>query len=238
FRAHTCMGKRELAEGHRHAQVMLEVFLKLRKNARPIPVKIPHSGASPVVAAKATRSVLGLDSKSPVPHLLNILEWHGVVALVIPDVPSRDAFSFWFDGLPVMALSANRSGDRSRLSIAHELGHLVLHNGKSRLEVDDHEADDFAGEFLMPEASMLEEIRTPVTLSSIAALKPRWRVSIQALIYRAKELDIITQRQYRYLFEQLSSVGWRTKEPVTIEPEKPRAFRQLAEFVYGNPTDV
>ena len=89
----------------------------------------------------------------------------------------------------------------------------------------------------MPEAALKNEIKTPVTLSSLAALKPKWKVSIQALIRRAKDLSIITGRQYRYLFEQLSSMGWRTAEPITIEAEKPRALRQRAEMVYGDPID-
>src|SRR5262249_30147459 len=119
----------------------------------------------------------------------------------------------------------------------HELAHLVLHGGKSRLEVDDTEADDFAAEFLMPETSLRQEIKPPVTLASLAALKPRWRVSIQALIVRAKDLGIITDRQYRYLFEQVSAMGWRTNEPISIAVEKPRALRQMAEMKYGDPID-
>src|SRR4051794_37377568 len=91
------------------------------------------------------------------------------IVLVIPDVKCREAFSVWFKDYPVLAPSAGRSGDRGRMSIAHELGHLVLHAGKSRFEVDDTEADDFAAEFLMPEA-MLQEIKTPVTISSLASL--------------------------------------------------------------------
>jgi Zn-dependent peptidase ImmA (M78 family) len=123
------------------------------------------------------------------------------------------------------------------MNAAHELGHLVLHGGKSRFEVDDTEADDFAAEFLMPETVMRKEIKSPVTISSLAALKPRWRVSIQALIVRAKELGLVTDRQYRYLFEQISAMGWRKAEPVPIVVEQPRALRQMAEMKFGDPID-
>jgi Zn-dependent peptidase ImmA (M78 family) len=123
------------------------------------------------------------------------------------------------------------------MSVAHELAHLVLHAGKNRLGVDETEADEFAAEFLMPEAVMRSVLRTPVTLSALAEIKSVWRVSLQALIRRAKDLNIITDRQYRYLFEQLSSLGWRTIEPISIEPEKPRAIRQMAEMLYGDPID-
>src|SRR5262249_50293847 len=159
--------------------------------------------------------------------------WHGAIVVTVPDIKSRDAFSLWFDDRPIIALSTGRPGDRGRMSIAHETGHLVLHRGRSRFEVDDFEADDFAAEFLMPEVAMREEITSPVTLSSLAALKPKWKVSIQALVVRAKELGIITDRQYRYLFEQISSMGWRKNEPVTVVPELPRALRQMAEMRFG-----
>jgi Zn-dependent peptidase ImmA (M78 family) len=91
----------------------------------------------------------------------------------------------------------------------------------------------------MPETAMRREITSPITLSSIAVLKPRWRVSVQALIRRAYDLHLASERQYRYLFEQLAIKGWRTKEPsnLDIPVEKPRGLRQMAELVYGRPID-
>jgi hypothetical protein len=76
-----------------------------------------------------------------------------------------------------------------------------------------------------------------VTLTSLAGLKPRWGVSIQTLIYRAHELGIIADRQYRYLFEQVSIRGWRTREPenLDIPVEKPRTLRKIVELLpFGN----
>jgi Zn-dependent peptidase ImmA (M78 family)/DNA-binding XRE family transcriptional regulator len=235
--AHASMTKRELSVTSRHAQLAYEVYLKLRARLNPIAARIPAYSGNPQLAAREARRALRLSAHDPVPHLLNMLEWNGLIAVVVPEIKSYDAFSLWFQGAPVLSLAADRSGDRARMSTAHELGHLVMHAGKSRFEVDDSEADGFAAEFLMPEATIAREIKTPVTLSSLAALKPRWRVSIQSMIYRANEIGIITGRQYRYLFEQLSAMGWRKKEPVEIAPEKPRAFRQMAEMLYGDPID-
>jgi Zn-dependent peptidase ImmA (M78 family) len=238
FRSHASMTKRELAATYRNAQVGYEVYVRLRSRLRPIPVAIPQlPDAAPSSAARETKKALGIAPLEPIPHLLNLLEWSGVIAIVVPDVKSSDAFSLWYDSFPVIALSAGRPGDRARMSVSHELAHLVLHRGKNRFEVDDLDADEFAAEFLMPERAMLREIKTPVTLSSLAELKPRWRVSIQALIRRAKDIGTVTDRQYRYLFEQVSAMGWRTKEPVEIEPEQPRALRQMAEMIYGDPVD-
>ena len=109
-----------------------------------------------------------------------------------------------------------------------------------RVDLDQEKrAYAFAAELLMPEAAMHREITSPITLSSLAILKPRWRVSIQALIRRAYDLQLVPQRQYRYLFEQLSAKGWRTKEPSNLDVpiEKPRALRQMAELIYGQSID-
>jgi Zn-dependent peptidase ImmA (M78 family)/DNA-binding XRE family transcriptional regulator len=237
FRAHASMSKKDLAMTHRQAQRAYELWDQLQQGLRSIPIKIPRLQMDATEAAREARRTFGIPADAPIPHLLNVLEWNGVVALIIPEMHGRDAFSLWFHDRPLMALSRGRSGDRGRMNVAHELGHLILHGGRSRLEVDDTEADDFAAEFLMPETSLRKEIAPPVTLASLAALKPRWKVSIQALTVRAKELGIITERQYRYLFEQISAMGWRKVEPVPIAVEKPRALRQMAEMKYGSPID-
>jgi Zn-dependent peptidase ImmA (M78 family)/DNA-binding XRE family transcriptional regulator len=238
FRSHGAMTKGELNLTYRNAQFAYDVYTRLRGKLRSLPVKIPMMpGIDPATAARETRRILGIPFDAPIPHLLNVLEWSGVIAVVVPHIKSSEAFSLWFNGSPVLSLSSDRSGDRARLSVAHELGHLTLHAGKSRFEVDDFEADDFAAEFLMPEVVITKELRPPVTLSSLATLKSRWRVSIQALIRRAKDVGVISERQYKYLFEQLSAMGWRKQEPVEIAPEQPRALRQMAEMLYGDPID-
>jgi Zn-dependent peptidase ImmA (M78 family) len=86
---------------------------------------------------------------------------------------------------------------------------------------------------------MRQEIETPVTLSRIAPLKLRWGVSLQALVRRAHDLGVIANRQYRYLFEQLSARGWRMNEPanLAVAQERPRGLRKMAEVVYGDPID-
>ncbi len=161
------------------------------------------------------------------------------------DLEKRDAFSSWVGEdaeKPVIVLSGDAPGDRLRFSVAHELGHLVMHRSwrsdASESELED-QANKFASEFLMPEQSIQHELDPPITLSGLAKLKPRWGVSIQALIRRAYTLEIISQRQYKYLFQKLSARGWRTREPdeFAVRVEKPRAARQMAELLYDDPID-
>jgi Zn-dependent peptidase ImmA (M78 family) len=206
----------------------------------PIPLAIPRSTTDPSSAAKQTRLALQIPPDEPIPHLLNGMERAGVLILALPaSLAGRDAFTVWVErqsvSLPVIAISRERPGDRLRLSLAHELGHVVMRHFP-RLDPDQEKhAYAFAAELLMPEAAMRREITSPITLSSLAVLKPRWGVSVQALIRRAYDLHLIAERQYRYLFEQLSIKGWRTKEPANLDVpvEKPRALRQMAELLYG-----
>ena len=125
-------------------------------------------------------------------------------------------------------------GDRIRSSTAHELGHLVMHKGLnydgSNLE---DEANQFAAEFLLPEQSMRRAFRQNFTLDYAQRLKPTWKVSMQMLIRRARDLGCITERRYRYLFMQIGKRGWRKAEPVDIPTEQPRLYRQMAEMIYG-----
>lgn len=223
-----------------------ELTEKLSAKMKSIDLRIPSfSGVDPRDAARITRTTLGLPPDTPIPHLLNKLERNGVFVFAVPDADERfDAFSLWSDTdprRPVMIVSSVKPGDRLRLNCAHELGHLVLHRSpRGNLEDLEKEATAFAAEFLMPEEAMRREIRMPIAVTTLARLKPRWGVSIQALVVRAHELGMLTDRQYRYMFEQISKLGWRKKEPANLEikPEKPRLLRKLSEIAFGIPIDV
>jgi Zn-dependent peptidase ImmA (M78 family) len=88
------------------------------------------------------------------------------------------------------------------------------------------EANKFSAEFLMPEISMKQEVRRPITLACLAELKAK---------RRAYELHIITERQSYYLMKQISFRGWKSKERVEIPMERPQALRRIAEVIYRQP---
>jgi Zn-dependent peptidase ImmA (M78 family)/transcriptional regulator with XRE-family HTH domain len=246
FRAHAGVSAQDRNEIYRYAQVAFDM---VRRMLELHPIKERHSlhlpqavTDGPVVAAKVTRSELGLSPDMPIANLTNTLEKAGVLMIALP-VPfdHRDAFSLWagvVERRPIMVLSGGRPMDRLRLNIGHELGHLVMHQPlRTTVAQVEPEAYQFAAEFLMPADAMQDEIRPPFDLDMFAALKRRWGVSIQALIMRSKELGIITPRKYAYLFQQLGALGWRTHEPHSeaIPVERPRAVRKIAEVAYGIP---
>jgi Zn-dependent peptidase ImmA (M78 family)/transcriptional regulator with XRE-family HTH domain len=112
------------------------------------------------------------------------------------------------------------SADRHRFTLAHELGHVILHTlPNPNME---EEANRFAAEFLMPSAEIRSQIRTPVKLHTVARLKPHWKVSMAALLSRARDLGIVTENQFVYLRIQLQKLGYLHREPPELDiPQEP-----------------
>lgn len=247
FRARADMTEREQKAVHRHAQMAYEVMRRMvsSESVRDVAVRVPNVPGNPERSAAIARSELGLSPDQPVKHLIHAMESAGVLVIALPRAFEKgDAFSVW--GLsddhrrrPIVIMSSERPADRVRLSAAHELGHLVMHQPLPASPSIHEEADRFAGAFLMPPDAMRQEIGTPTTLETFLNLKPKWGVSIQALIVRAHELSIITPRKYRTLFQRLSARGWRLHEPLSsqVPLERPRAVRQTAELLYGRRID-
>jgi Zn-dependent peptidase ImmA (M78 family)/DNA-binding XRE family transcriptional regulator len=127
---------------------------------------------------------------------------------------------------PLFHLNRYAPSDRWRWTLAHELGHIVMHTeleGTPKQMED--QANAFAGEFLAPAIELRPMLRN-VTIPELASLKLIWKISMQALLMRAYRLEAITDRQRRNLFMKLSQAGYRTREPDTLDP--PREFPQLA----------
>jgi Zn-dependent peptidase ImmA (M78 family)/transcriptional regulator with XRE-family HTH domain len=242
FRARAAMTARQRRQAFWYAHTLYELMVHLAAQAEMPAVRVPQITGDPVAAARRTREALGLTPDQPVRALMRTLERGGVWVVAIPvSLPLREAFSTWAGrdaAIPVIAVAATAAGDRRRFSVAHELGHLVLHRiPQGSLHDVERQADAFAAEFLLPAAAMHEAFVPPVTLTTLADLKGHWGVSLQALIRRARTLERITPSAYRALYAQLGARGWRTQEPIEVPVERPRALRQLAELLYGVPID-
>ncbi|MCY3864177.1 MAG: YjzC family protein [Chloroflexi bacterium] len=127
---------------------------------------------------------------------------------------------------PIILVNSTAPADRVRMSLAHALGHLVMHRNVLPYKEMEREANEFAAAFLMPEDDIIDELK-PVTIQHMLELKQYWKVSMQSLIYRAKELEVISERRFKSLFQQLSRFGYRKQEPFPISPEKTRLVDDL-----------
>ncbi len=224
-------------------RLTFELASTLADQFAPVAIHIPQASADdPRKAAELTRNAFGLSPDTPLTSIINRLERNGVFVFAVPDeIDEHDAYSLWADTVPrkpVIVVSAGKPGDRLRWNVAHELGHLVMHRSfdGSHVERED-QANLFASELLLPSAVMRVELQPPFTLTKFAELKSKWGVSIQALVNCAWQLDILSDRQRKYFFMQLSSMGWRKDEPVAIPLERPRLLRKMAEATVGAPMD-
>ena len=127
---------------------------------------------------------------------------------------------------PLFHLNRYAPSDRWRWTLAHELGHIVMHTElEGTAKQLEEQANAFAGEFLAP-ANQIRPMLRNLTVPELASLKRIWKISMQALLMRAYNLEAITDRQRRALYMKLSQAGYRTREPETLDP--PREFPELA----------
>ena len=115
-----------------------------------------------------------------------------------------------------------------RLQCRLELGHVIMH----RIPTDtiEDEAYTFGAELLVPEKELRRDlIGSRLTLERLARLKARWRVSMQFLLFQAKEIGTLSDYQSQYLWKQISRLGWRTREPTDTDfaHEQPTLFPRI-----------
>jgi Zn-dependent peptidase ImmA (M78 family)/DNA-binding XRE family transcriptional regulator len=193
--------------------------------------------------AESVREYFGL-GLGPISNVVRLLESKGVIVARVAIPNERiEAFSFWRgDRAFVFLASDKESAARSRLDAAHELGHLCLHRWVGEEEIDnpnclkqiEREADRFAGAFLLPRKSFPNEIYSP-RLTAFLDLKHRWKVSIQAMVYRCKVLGIFDEQQVTNLYKEISRKKWRTREPLDgdggLPLEQPLLLSKVVELV-------
>lgn len=177
---------------------------------------------------------LGLD---PIQNLAEILEMQGIKVLFLNlvNVHGLTAFVRVSDGLslPVLVVNENDRGERKRFTMAHELGHLML--DVIPYDLEEKAVNRFAGALLIPAETLRVEVgkrRKNMGWKELFELKKIFGVSVQALTYRCKELGIISDRLFKYLFKEFSRRHWRSPpyyEPFPINCERPVRFERLCE---------
>ena len=206
--------------------------------------------SSPAEAAKKLRDYWGLGDK-PIDNITRVVEQNGItVTTFSTDTDDIDAFSQYIEindlNVYIIALSSNKeSAARINFDIAHELGHIILHEwsedeevlSREEFKAKEKEANEFAATFLLPETSFTQEVSLePQKLDYYVQLKRRWKVSVAAMLYRSCSLGIITQGQYQYLMRVMQNKGWRKSEPLdnTIKVANPSLFSDAVDLLLIN----
>lgn len=152
----------------------------------------------------------------------------GIVLKCSFETSMIDAAHIWLPGLPpLFFVNKDLPGDRLRWTLAHEIGHAIMHQNPTG--DPEEEANRFANEFLMPEDEIRHQL-VDITIERAAALKPVWKVSMAAIIRRSWTVGKITERKYKSFCTSLNAQGYKTAEPFPIGIEEPQVVRQLVEF--------
>jgi Zn-dependent peptidase ImmA (M78 family)/DNA-binding XRE family transcriptional regulator len=209
-----------------HARQLFEE-VSLRAEQR-VPTFDPFE-TDPATAARMVR----MQWRMPIGPVRQLTQWLEAAGCVVIEedfgTPRVDGLSQWIDEYPIVLVNQRAPTDRKRLTLGHELGHLCLHATEVSEDME-READSFAAEFLMPADVIRAELRN-LNLGKLHDLKREWGVSMQALIERAKDLQLILPAQRTNLYKSLSSYGWRTREPLSDElaSEQPRLVQDIAD---------
>jgi Zn-dependent peptidase ImmA (M78 family) len=168
----------------------------------------------------------------PIDNVVELIEERG--GIVLPcnfESDLIDAVSQRIDGMPVLFfVNMNAPADRIRLTLCHELGHMILHTS-SLLddELMEDEADKFAGAFLLPARDIRPQLQK-FDLRQIANLKRHWKVSMSAIAMRADNLGLISPYQKKSFFIQMGQLGYRKNEPHEPPKEFPRAVSRMIDY--------
>jgi len=109
--------------------------------------------------------------------------------------------------IPVIVINKNMSSERKRITIFHELGHLLMYCADG---VDkENLCTIFANEVLIPSdkfIGILGESRHDISLIELQAIQREYGLSIDALMAKAVQLSIITQRRYSSYYKKKNAV--------------------------------
>lgn len=176
-------------------------------------------------AAKKLREVWGL-GELPIKNLVRTAEKAGIVVSSYDlNVPQLDAVSTYYGNVPYVLLNTfKQSGSRGRFDLAHEIGHLLLHRNVSAKDLEgkagqaiykrlEEQAHWFAGALLLPANRFANDLWAP-TFKCFEDMKAKWKVSIQAMMHRALDLQLLTETQYNWLNIAVSKRNARAVEPL------------------------
>ncbi len=194
----------------------VEQFLNIKSDFQmPVEKLSIKSGTDVEKAALNVRSAwkLGINA---LPNIIDLLEDNEIKVIEIDAPEEFDGFSGWAnESIPIIVINKNYKAERKRLTALHELGHLVLNLEPGISEKEKEKmCFRFAGAMLIPEPTFRSEIgnqRSHFSLPELIAVKESYGISIQAIVARARDLQIISESQY-IQFQKWITINRNRKE--------------------------
>lgn len=219
------------------ATLVWELTFALERHVKLPEADIPavRPGTGPAEAAALLRRHWRLPD-GPVKHLVATAESRGIVVVVRPlgEIDAVDAFSVVIVDRPIIITTPRRTENvfKHRFSIAHEIGHLLLHadTGEHSPAIE-KEADEFAAAFLTPAASMDAALPQRLDLAALDRLGRTWGVSPHSLVRRMVERGRTTESSARRAYQRLAMVNDSSADPSSAYPgEVPTLLKKAAEL--------
>lgn len=235
FRKRAKLGAKPLARIGAVINIRRQHIAKLLRSyefevAKPIPqIDLDESGLTPEKVADRLRAYW-MVPRGPISSVVDLIEdAGGIVILTRFGTNLMDGLSFRVEGLPpLFFMNRDVPGDRFRFSLAHELGHMVMHSLPDEDEKMESEAHRFAAALLMP-AAEIRPYLSGAKLNGLGRVKSYWKVSIKSLIKRTYDLNLITQSQYKFMNIQYNKV-FKGEEPIAIDLEKPTRLQKIITY--------
>lgn len=204
--------------------------------------------SDPVEAAAELRKAWNLGEK-PISSMVNLLEVHGFpVAFINSNSERVDAFGSQIrvNGTKYYCMLVDEHNNaffRQQFSLAHELGHWALHSksvNPQELDASEYremedQANLFAACFLLPDKEFINTINLGKEddLDTYLYLKNYWKVSIASMVYRARDLGVLSSNQYLKIQKNINARGWRKVEPFdnSIPVRRPVLLKQAYRLI-------
>ena len=175
---------------------------------------------------------LGMDS---ICNVAELLEENGIKIIAVHAEGMFDGLQTLVNGkVPVIAYNSKLSDkpDRIRFTLLHELAHLLLPFSDDLLSSQREKlCHQFAASMLLPKKSLVQELgikRNKISIQELGYIKKEYGISIQAIVMRALDCDIIDSGFTGKFFNYLSLMNWRTEEPISYDGvERSKRFDQL-----------
>lgn len=189
-----------------------------------------EDGYTPTEIAIFTRRNFRIPADEPVHDIFRLIENKGVVIYEINTDEKFDGISMYSKkGTPIIVINKRMSNDRKRFTLAHELGHLIMHCS-SEFPVPEYrdkeqEANEFASEFLMPTKAIRGSLEG-LMYRDLHSLKKYWLTSKSSIVRRAYDLNAINKERYMFFNIELSRNGERKRESESVSIDMPSIFKE------------
>lgn len=147
-------------------------------------------------AAKRLRVDLNIGSDAIVSSI-ELLENNGIKIIEIEHDEKFSGTCNKAGDVLVIVINKNMPAERKRITIFHELGHLLLHFAEGVNE--EQLCTIFANEVLIPSdkfKNLIGESRHDISLVELQAIQKEYGISVDAQMAKAAQINIITPRRY------------------------------------------